>query len=716
MTSIPHESESSADTAMPVSALQRELITKELRETLRDRRTIITLLAMPILLYPMLGLGFRFLAVQESAQTNPEVRLGFATEQEAVWLREILERGDRLLQAESDSDPRAKNSPTVQYMMLENPDKAGLRNNVASGQADLGVRVRWKGKRPNRASLDADITFIRKTNSQFSQDAAAYVEERLRVLELETLTQRVKQIDGDFEPPLRQSTEWIEGKESTSAILGLLPLVLLLMTVTGGVYPAIDLTAGERERDTMETLMAMPIPKFRILLAKFVAVLTVTLMTGVMNLAAMTATVFALSLETTLFGEQGLTLVLGGQLFWVLFVFAVFYSAVLLVLTSSAKSFKEAQAYLIPLLLVSLTPGLIIFLPGWKLDQTTSIVPVINMLLLARGLFEGTAMWLPAVVATVSTLLYSVAALALAARVFGADAVAVGSRGGWSDLWRRPQAEQARPESATVLVTMAALFPAFFVASGLLGRFAGSSMTVRLVSSGLLTVTLFATVPIAVMIWRRVRLSSGLALHGASPLAWIGAVCLGLSCWPWVFELVVSLQSWTLDSLDETKRQQVEALLQAWRAIPLPIVVFCLGILPGVCEEVFFRGFLMSGIRSQANGRTSIVAAAVAFGVFHIVLAGGAAPERLLPSTLMGLILGWVTWSSGSILPSILMHCIHNSTLLTIASLRDELTGWGLGTVEQSHLPTTWLLGSLAGTAVGCLFVWIGSRGKGPTI
>ncbi len=716
MTSIPHESEPIPVTTLPASALQRELITKELRETLRDRRTIITLLAMPILLYPMLGLGFRFLAVQEFAQTNPEIRLGFATEQEAVWLRGVLERGDQLLEADSDSDPQAKVSPAVQYMMLENPDKAGLRNNVASGQADLGVRVRWKEKRLEQTSLDADVTFIRKANSQFSQDAAAYVEERLQALELETLSQRVRQIDADFKPPIRQSTEWIEGEESSSAILGLLPLVLLLMTVTGGVYPAIDLTAGERERDTMETLMAMPIPKFRILLAKFVAVLTVTLMTGVMNLAAMTATVFALSLESTLFGEQGLTLVLGGQLFWVLFVFAVFYSAVLLVLTSSAKSFKEAQAYLIPLLLVSLTPGLVIFLPGWKLDQTTSIVPVINMLLLARGLFEGTATLLPAAVATVSTLLYSVGALALAARVFGADAVAVGSRGGWNDLWQRPESPQTRPECATVLVTMAALFPAFFVASGLLGRFAGTSMIVRLISSGFLTATLFAAVPIFVMIWRRVRLSSGLGIHGASPLAWIGAVFLGLSCWSWVFELVVSLQSWTLNSLDETKRQQVETLLQAWRAIPLPIVVFCLGILPGVCEEVFFRGFLMSGIRTQASGRVSILAAAVAFGVFHIVLAGGAAPERLLPSTLMGVILGWVAWSSGSILPSILMHCIHNSTLLTIASFRDELTGWGLGTVEQSHLPTTWLIGSLSGTALGCLLVWLGSRARGSTV
>ncbi|WP_166822327.1 ABC transporter permease subunit/CPBP intramembrane protease [Thalassoroseus pseudoceratinae] len=709
MTAIPHEPENPADVSSSAS-MQRELISKELRETLRDRRTIITLLAMPILLYPMLGLGFRFLAVQEFQQAHPEIRLALATEQEAVWLHDALKLGERLLDAQSDRGQ--ENEPDVNFLMVEDAAKGSLRDSVASGQADLGVRVSLEEDDQDRT---AEVTVIQKSNSQFSRDAAAFVESRLQAYELATVSRQIKRLDRNFERPVQQSTEWIVGKESTSAILGLLPLVLLLMTVTGGVYPAIDLTAGERERDTMETLMAMPIPKFRILIAKFTAVLTVTLMTGLMNLIAMTATVFALSLETTLFGEQGLTLALAGQLFWVLFVFAVFYSSVLLVLTSSAKSFKEAQAYLIPLLLVSLTPGLIIFLPGWELNQTTSIVPVINMLLLARGLFEGTASLLPAAIATISTLLYSIAALALAARVFGADAVAVGSRGGWTDLRKRPESEQSLPECATVIVTMAAMFPAFFIASGLLGRLAGASMLVRLVSSGLLTATLFAAVPIAVLIWRRVRLANGLQLHGAPIAAWVGAAILGGSCWPWVFELVVSFQSWTLDSLDESKRQQVETLLQAWKAIPLPIVVFSLGILPGICEEVFFRGFFMSGIRRQANGRVSIIAAAVAFGVFHIVLAGGAAPERLLPSTMMGLILGWVAWSSGSILPAILMHCIHNSTLLTIASFRDELNGWGLGNVEQTHLPTIWLVGSLLGTAIGCLLVWTGTRRKDST-
>ena len=174
MTALPPESDDATDGRHLNSFLQRELITKELRETLRDRRTIITLLAMPILLYPMLGLGFRFLAVQEIAQENPEVRIGLATEEEATWLRDVLERGEELLQAESPT----KNTATVQYMMLEDPSGGGLRENIVNGQADLGVRVSFD---ENRRDNSAVITFIQKSNSKYSQDAAAYVEDRLRV-------------------------------------------------------------------------------------------------------------------------------------------------------------------------------------------------------------------------------------------------------------------------------------------------------------------------------------------------------------------------------------------------------------------------------------------------------------------------------------------------------------------------------------------------------
>ncbi|MCA9086980.1 MAG: hypothetical protein KDA81_23245, partial [Planctomycetaceae bacterium] len=173
--------------------------------------------------------------------------------------------------------------------------------------------------------------------------------------------------------------------------------------------------------------IALPIPRVHLLLAKYVAVFSVTQLTGLVNILAMTATVYTLRMETQLFGDDGLTVRLGMSLFLILVVFGLFYSAVLLALTSSSRSFKEAQAYLIPLMLMSIAPGLVILLPGWHLQGLIAIVPLVNMLLLARDVFEGVADVLPASVAVVSTLIYAACALTVAARLFGTDAIAVGS-------------------------------------------------------------------------------------------------------------------------------------------------------------------------------------------------------------------------------------------------------------------------------------------------
>src|SRR4029450_7862921 len=122
-------------------------------------------------------------------------------------------------------------------------------------------------------------------------------------------------------------------------IATLVPMVLILMTITGAVYPAIDLTAGERERGTLEALMAAPVPRLGLLFGKYIAVLTVALLTALVNIVGMTVPVLS----------------------------APVFSAFLLCVTSFARSFKEAQAYLIPLMLVSLAPGFLSILPGMEL-------------------------------------------------------------------------------------------------------------------------------------------------------------------------------------------------------------------------------------------------------------------------------------------------------------------------------------------------------------
>jgi ABC-2 type transport system permease protein/sodium transport system permease protein len=665
---------------------QWRLTQKELRETLRDRRTILTLLAMPILLYPLLGLGFRFLALDQITQASPNYQLAVATDREANWLKERLMLGNQLL---SEQDPSEENDrqPPGFPMRINVPNDSSafdVRMIVAEGRVDVGLRVEWQGE-------NARVEIFQNSGNALSKQAADHVERCLNSVGTEQMKLWAATVQNGFQLPILQRRIAVKPSQTTSPVLGLLPLVLLLMTVTGGVYPAIDLTAGERERNTLETLISLPIPKFRLLLAKFVAVVTVTMLTGLVNLLAMSVTLYALQLDNVLLGKQGFTILLIGKLFLALSAFALFYSAVLLLLTSSARSFKEAQAYLIPLLLLSIGPGLIILLPGWNLNRATAILPLVNILLLSRELLEGSATLLPSLVTIVSTVLYGVAALTAAAQIFGTDAVAVGSRGRWADLLARPELPQRVPSTTLVLVGLAALFPAYFIASGVLSRDEARSPELRLVLSGVLTCLLFVGWPSVLLIWRKVSLYHGLAFRRPRPSFLLGAMLLGLATWPWIFEIVVSAKALGAPSFDLSRFAEVEELLDGWKLVPIALILIVMGLTPGVCEECFFRGFFFSGLRQHLSIPMTILVTALAFGMFHIVLAGGAAPERLIPSTMMGLLLGWVRWRSNSVIPGILLHTVHNSVLLAIGRYREAIAGWGLGGLNETHLPFFWL-------------------------
>lgn len=713
-------SETSASTVRVSWLMQLALIVKELKETLRDRRTITTLLAMPVLVYPLLGMGFRFLALKQSATTAPSYQIAVQTEDETAWLLSALnlsrvdedtfENVIEQTQSESSADPTDPLSPdqeptskttSLRFVQTETESPEAVRSAVASQQADVGIIVALALGQDPADFARRSVTIIEAKGNAVSRRAADFVERQLRELNLQATRAWAQQRDPRFELPLKQDRIRVSMEGSTSVLLGFMPLVLLLMTVTGGVYPAIDLTAGERERDTLETLMALPIPSFRLILAKFIAVVFVTFMTGLMNLIAMSITVYVLQLEQTLFGESGITVLLIGQLLTVLITFAIFYSSMLLVLTSSARSFKEAQAYLIPLLLLSIAPGLVILLPGWKLNLLTAVVPMVNMLLMAKGIFESSVAALPALVAVSVTLFYSMACLSIAARLFGTDAVTTGSSSSWNDLLQRPVKERDQPSIATSLTTLALLVPGHFVASGLLGRDSDVTMMTRMLLSGSLTICLFLLFPLAVSWWNRLNLKTTFRLHRLGITSAIAAVLIGCSTWPFVFELVAMLQEQGIIGIDPEKMKQAQSLLEGWRGLPLPVLIVVLGILPAVCEEAFFRGFLFSGLRTHLSSSRTVIVTAFAFGLFHVILAGGAAPERLLPSTLMGLLLGWVSIRTGSLLPGILLHAVHNSLLMTIAHFRDELSGFAVGLQSQQHLPNSWLLTAGAALIVG---------------
>ncbi|HYT89282.1 MAG TPA: type II CAAX endopeptidase family protein, partial [Gemmataceae bacterium] len=425
-----------------------------------------------------------------------------------------------------------------------------------------------------------------------------------------------------------------------------------------------------------------------LLFAKYVSVVTVAVLTAVVNLATMTVTLLVFDMGRLVFPE-GLRPLAIVQVFFLLLLFAAFFSAVLLAVTSFARSFKEAQAYLIPLMLVSLAPGLIGMMPGLKLEGLYAVTPLLNIVLLARDLLDAKAAVEPALAAVVilSTSVYALAAIALAARIFGAEGVLYSEQGNWSDLFRRPARPRATPTLTSALGCLALLFPAYFVVASLL-RWA--PLEERQWLQVLATFVLFALLPLLAAFRGRVRVVSAFRLRGGTWIAYPAAVLLGLGLVPVVYEMLAVLRAERLTFFGREQEEQFRKQFEQWRTMSPWLLAGGLAIV-GMLEELFFRGYLFSALRSVGGAALTILGSALLFGLFHAPQAF----DRLLPSTLLGVVLGWVCWRSGSVLPGMLLHAVYNALPILLVYYNPPTPG------ESAHWPLEWLGAGFAGVVTG---------------
>ncbi len=706
------------------------LTLKELREIFRDRRTIITLVVMPVLIYPLLALVFqRFLVTSLSTGRQSQFFIAVETRVDQSKFWQQVQEGQEIFnrRAGQTSPPRpleegkSTKDRFVQNLIGANNDEplpepqwvylpaADIRRSVTDGSINLGVIARQTSGVTSEAGLATPLNWelIYRPGSSVSEKALRFVESSLTALNDSQLDRQLRRLNVTAVVPAaftRYETQ--ETSVPFYSLAALIPLILVLTTVTGAVYPAIDLTAGERERGTLEMLIATPMPRLGLLLGKYVAVLAVALVTAVVNLAGMTITAKSTGLAAVLFPQENMSLLVILRVGLLLCLLAAFFSAVLLAITSYAHSFKEAQAYIIPLMLVCLVPGVVCLLPSLEFNGILAVTPLMNIVMLSRDVLEGDVAPELAAATIVSTIFYIVAALSLAARIFGTDAVLYGSPATWADIFRRPDQSQSAATPSAAMFALAVMFPTYFVLAGSLGQTGESvSLGERLVLVALATAFVFVAIPLAIATYHRTRPADGLAIRNAPALALAAALVLGLSLWPLAHETFL-LNRWLgVTNFERGEFALAQALADELRRLSPALVVLCLGAVPGICEEFFFRGFLFGAVRRVATGRGTVVAVAVLFGLFHTVGGHIFAPERFLPSAFMGLALGWVRLRTGSVQPCMLLHAAHNSILLAMLYLPNSLVPTAAMPGRETHLPASWLLAAAIASAVGAAIV-----------
>jgi sodium transport system permease protein len=227
--------------------------------------------------------------------------------------------------------------------------------------------------------------------------------------------------------PLRVEEKNVAPPEKVGGVVlgGLVPYFVIILSLTGTMYPAMDLTVGEKERGTIETILCSPISRMSLVLGKFLMVLTASLSTAALAIASMGLTLAAASRMVggvARISDMGLHFqITPVAVIWVFIMIvplAVLFSAGLLAISIFAKSFKEAQSYLSPLTIVVFAPAIVSILPGVELNAGLSLIPILNTSLVCKEIVSGTYHWNYVALIFASSCAYATAALWVAIRLF----------------------------------------------------------------------------------------------------------------------------------------------------------------------------------------------------------------------------------------------------------------------------------------------------------
>ena len=673
----------------------RTIYWKELIDILRDRRTLIAMIVVPIVLYPLLMLGsIQAVSYQTETLAQEKIVIGVLRTTDANFLYWLIEEDRKAIEAK-----RTQLGPqSVKAQELPVPlagAEARKFTSVDQVEARIQDRSIQIGVLLDDASLPA--AFGDQNGFQFLYDkedarsAAAYY--RLRDLVARTADRIVKQrkaevgLPESFDQPFTVTSKDLS---SPPSILGqILPLILVLMTITGAIYPAIDLTAGERERGTLESLMVAPVAVVDLIIGKFLVVTTIAIMGAALNLGSVGATVYFGGFDKVI-STTGQGLPIGTMIFILLCLipFAVLMSAIMIAVCSYARTFKEAQNYVTPVILAVLVPGGIAALPATRLDGIMLVMPVGNMVLLARDFLLGAVVTFGQVaMVLLSTTLYAAAAVAVAASIFGHESVVFADSGSLRGaLTRRPARASDRPALSTALLFVAVLFPVwFFIQSALSSRAAEDRASV-LYSTAWLMPLAFVILPWLILLYRRIDPVTTFALRAPSLRHLAAGVLVGASLWVPAQELTV-LQF--PSKVPEYIVRSAEMLREALAAMSTPTMVLVVAVIPAICEELLFRGFLMSALARSAGKWTAIGVSACVFAVFHFFL------FKFVVTVFLGLMLAYLCWQSRSVIPAIAAHFLHNAG--------SAVWGTRAATADTtlSHLPPHILIGGLVVLALG---------------
>ena len=350
---------------------------KEIVDITRNKRTLLMMIAFPLLLMPILmGTMMKITSSQAEKASEKQLKVAFIGEQYAPNLYNAFINLDKLIildQIPIDSVQSYIQSEYLDAAINIDPSYQLNINNNSQAQ----INIIYKGT----DSFGTAKERIQMVLEQFEKSII-----KLRMNRLNLKPDVVKAFDIEFNDVASKQERF--GKLAG----GWLPYVFILFGFMGAMYPALDLGSGEKERGTLETILSSPASRLDIVLGKFIVIMSAAFLTAFLALAGILIGIqqiteippSLLTLVNEIFTIKTIALIMT-----LVLPVSAFFSAALLGLSIYAKSFKEAQSIVAPLNIVIIFPAVIGTLPGIELNMITSLIPILNVSLASKDIIAG---------------------------------------------------------------------------------------------------------------------------------------------------------------------------------------------------------------------------------------------------------------------------------------------------------------------------------------
>jgi len=719
---------------------------RELRDQLRDRRTLFTIVVLPLLLYPLMGMGMMHVA--QFMQKTPTTILIAGAEYLTPQYLSGIEKPDPAAEDPNSVEPHFFVGDSVNPALLgdgeqeltqfkiatpggtwdglleashrsqDDPEQsAHLRQQMALEGLDLAVLVLPKSTGID-AQPDCDIILFSNSASDKSKLAANRINSAIFKWRSHRLERELREKDIDLgqlqivQPVVNELSS--KKHQRASFWSKILPFVIMIWALTGAFYPAIDLCAGEKERGTLETLLCSPAKRSEIVAGKMLTTMLFSMTTSVLNLISMAFT--GLFVAKQLGGSGAGALGAIGPppisaMFWLLIALvpiSALFSALSIAVASFARSSKEGQYYLMPLIMIAMPLVMLPMLPSSTLNIGTSLIPLSGLMLLLRALIEGH--YTQALAFAGPVCMVTVTCCWFAARW------AIGQFDNESVLFRASDRVGVgslvrlliRERQATPFIGHAIMCGLLILIFKFFLSISASPQLTWLGFTKTTLVTLVATVLMPTILMALVLTKN--------PLRSLKLDNLGLRAIPIGIFLAFCLHpAFSILSRVVLEIYPPAAEVSAFQSLfdqiiadspGLWAVILLMAVAPALAEEFAYRGFILTGLQRIKNAWWPILISSLLFGAAHAVI------QQSIITFFIGILLAILAVKSKSLLPCMAYHVTHNTLSIVISGMHPSTAGrpWIAGLMQQTAdggMQYSLLPSILMTTAGMMIIIWI---------